>query len=300
MALSEYLMGISFERTALFRRLPNRHLHRCHNTSESISPYRVNDGYVDCLYGDDERNSKPPIIRRYRCETVSEPYQYVSYQQLGNGIDECDDGTDEMSSSVWWTLLRCDNFDAYACWLFRSDESDISSVVLPYYRHCDTFWDTVNGSDEKNCSEWICISGEEKCQRTGQCIAKNHRCDGEFDCFDGEDELNCSLKSTQWAKERECHSTNELFCITDDYIADPKSQRPCIAAEKIGDGHIDCVGGRDERNVFACSDRQMLGDRFFMRSSNKMSQSYCSLQWNRRLSRSNRRKYLFLGSKSML
>ena len=175
----------------------------------------------------------------------------------------------EMSSSVRWSLLKCDYQDAYACWLFQGDERDMSSVVLPYYRHCDTVWDTVNGSDESDCEEWTCSPGELKCLETGQCIQKNYRCDGEFDCFKGEDELSCPNKTRQWKKEGECNSTKEFFCITPIYLTNVTAHRPCIAAKEVGDGRIDCVGARDERNVFVCPDRQMLGDRFVCDNQSK-------------------------------
>ena len=270
--LSEYSVDIFLNLTAVCRLLEDSRLYRCKNTTESISPHRVNDGYTDCLYGDDEQNSKPHpshVPNRYRCETVPKPYQYVSYQQLGNGIEECRDGSDEMSSSVRWSLLKCDHQDAYACWLFQNNERDMSSVALPYYRHCDTIWDTINGSDERDCEEWACSPGVVKCPETGQCIQKNYRCDGEFDCSNGEDELSCPNTSKQWKKERECNLTNELFCITPSYLTNVTAHRPCITAKQIGDGKINCVGARDERNVFACPDRQMLGDRFVCDNQSK-------------------------------
>ena len=259
-------------------------LYQCSKTSFKISLHRLNDGYRDCPHGDDERNTKQTAVRpyRYRCQTIPFPFQFVSYQQLGNGIEECPGGTDELSRSTRWTFFQCHASDAYACWLFRNNPHDLSSAVLPYNRHCDTVWDTLHGQDEKNCSKWICVQGEEQCRGTGQCIQKKDRCDGEFDCSNGEDELDCPFKSRQWAKEQECNSTNELFCFTPEYLSNPRSRlRPCLSAMKIGDGHIDCLGGRDERNTFVCSDRQMLGDRFIC-DQQKNCLPYSSICfWNR-------------------
>ena len=167
-----------------------------------------------------------------------------------------------MSTSMRWTLFNCEKASDYACRLFRDVEHDLSSLSLSYPRYCDTVWDTRNGEDEKNCSQWICAQGNEQCQRTGQCFSLTSRCDGEFDCDNGEDELNCPTQTRQWKKEKECNSTSEMFCFTPEYLSDPLSHRSCLSATKIGDGHIDCLGGRDERNVFACPDRQMLGERF--------------------------------------
>ena len=255
----------------------DRRLYRCQNTTELISSHRLNDGYRDCLHSDDERNTQRAMTQpfRYRCQTVPFPFQYVSYQQLGNGIEECLDGSDETSTSMRWSLLPCDARESYACWIFRSNAYDLSSVVLPYFRYCDTVWDTLHGQDETNCSQWICAPGDEQCQGTGQCFNNKDRCDGEFDCFDGEDELNCPNNTSKhrWIKEeQECNPSSELFCFTPAYLSDPPSHRPCLPAMNIGDGHVDCVGGRDERNTFACSDRQMLGDRFLCDQQSKCLQ----------------------------
>ncbi|CAF1532139.1 unnamed protein product [Didymodactylos carnosus] len=44
--------------------------------------------------------------------------------------------------------------------------------------------------------------------------------------------------------------------VTVIWVAKP---RPCIRLEQIGDGHIDCYGGLDERNRIGCSSKGMLG-----------------------------------------
>ncbi|CAF4178445.1 unnamed protein product, partial [Adineta steineri] len=246
----------------------------CRNTTDSISLRRLNDGYEDCLYGDDERNNQYNQIQpyRYRCETVLSPRQYISYQQLGNGIKNCLDGSDEISMRVRWSLMKCDTDETYSCWVFQAngiDEDRISTVQLPYHRHCDTIWDTMNGQDEKNCSHWICAQNAYRCNRTGQCVHQTYFCDGVFDCDDGEDELNCTWTAKRWTFEEICNRTNEHFCITQEYLEDPISRRPCISYGKAGDGHMDCIGGRDERNVFSCSDHRMLGDRFLCDNQTK-------------------------------
>ena len=248
-------------------------VYMCHNTTRSIARRRLNDGYVDCLYGDDEYNDLGLVgsFYRYRCENVSNPEQYISVNLLGNGRSDCRDGSDEMSSSVNWLLLRCDFADTYACWVFQDVINRISSIQLPHHRHCDTHWDTINGTDEKECSDWICNRDEYQCQRTGQCVDRKYVCDGEWDCPDGEDEFqNCSVGSRRWSLEtRSCNATSELYCVTEDFLAASKTNRPCISRGRIADGHIDCVGGRDERNVFFCNDRQLLGDRFICDNQTK-------------------------------
>jgi hypothetical protein len=239
----------------------------CRYTAMRRSLRRINDGYIDCLYGDDERNSDYPMIHpfRYRCQTVSNPSQYVSYSQLGNGVTDCIDGSDEFSREMRWALLKCTQTEYYACWVLKGDGihvDRIGDVRLPFRQYCDSLWDTMDGRDERDCLRWICPEGLYRCNRTGQCIHRKYYCDGEFDCADGEDELNCVEQRRRWTLEKECHSADEHFCITADYVANQTSSRPCIPYTKAGDGQVNCIGARDERNVASCSDYRMLGDRF--------------------------------------
>jgi len=225
----------------------------------------MNDGYIDCLLGDDELNvDYLPINEpyRYQCATTDRS-QYVSVQLLGNGVTDCLDGSDELSPSLNWSFFRCEYEIDYACWVFRNTEN-IKEVQLLFQRHCDSIWDTMDGRDEQNCFKWICPIHMYQCNGTGQCIDQSRLCDGEFDCSNGEDEFKCPNKKTKphWTIEDKCDDISEHFCITLDYLDDPYSNRPCINISEVGDGIINCIGGRDERNVFACSDHEMLGDRF--------------------------------------
>ena len=246
----------------------------CRDTRQRLPLRRINDGYVDCLYGDDERNNIHTSIGpfRYRCLTVSSPDQYVSYQQLGNGVDNCLDGSDEIARAVRWSSFKCNLVHNYACWVFQAngiDEDRISTVQLAYHQYCNTIWDTMNGQDESNCSSWMCKNGAYQCRRTGQCIDRGYLCDGEFDCYDGEDELNCPRRLRRWVLEDKCNTTTEHFCITNGYLEEPTVRRPCVPYAKAGDGSMDCIGGSDERNVFACPDRLMLGLRFLCDNQTK-------------------------------
>lgn len=241
--------------------------YQCQNTSELVSIRRINDGFIDCLYGDDERNGGYTVTEpfRYRCQTVTSPSQYVSYAKLGNGINECADGSDEISKELQWFSFKCDTNENYACWVFQGDrvnENRIKNARLHFHRYCDSIWDTMDGHDEMNCSRWICKQGLYQCNRTGQCIDRKYLCDREFDCNDGEDELNCSPRSRQWILEEQCHKITEYFCITNQYLKNRTLYRPCILSSQVGDHHIDCIGARDERNILSCSDYRMLGDRF--------------------------------------
>ncbi|CAF1195768.1 unnamed protein product [Adineta steineri] len=248
--------------------------YRCKNTSDRVSLRRINDGYIDCLYGDDERNLHYPMTQlfRYQCQTVTSPSQYVSYTKLGDGVVDCADGSDEVSNEIRWSTFKCDVNDNYACWVFQGDqfrENRLKDARLHFHRYCDSIWDIMDGRDEKNCSHWMCDPGLYKCNRSGQCIERKSFCDGELDCDDGEDEVNCPQILQKWKFELNCNYSTEYFCITDEYIKNPSLNRSCISREKVGDGHIDCIGARDERNVASCPDHRMVGDRFLCDNGRK-------------------------------
>ncbi|CAF1184106.1 unnamed protein product [Adineta steineri] len=248
--------------------------YRCKNTLDRVSLRRINDGYIDCLYGDDERNPNYPMTQlfRYQCQTITSPPQYVSYAKLGDGVVDCADGSDEVSSEIRWSTFKCDDGDKYACWVFQGDqfrENRLKDARLHFHRYCDSIWDIMDGRDEKNCSDWMCDPGLYKCNRTGQCIERKSFCDGEFDCDDGEDEVNCSLPWIPWNLEVKCNKNAEFFCITDDYVKNQSLNRSCIHRSRVGDGHIDCIGARDERNVASCPDHRMVGDRFLCDNGRK-------------------------------
>ncbi|CAF1225754.1 unnamed protein product [Adineta steineri] len=241
---------------------------------DRVSLRRINDGYTDCLYGDDERNPDYPMTQlfRYQCQTVTSPSQYVTYAKLGDGVDDCADGSDEVSKEIRWSTFKCDASDNYACWAFQGDqfgENRLKDARLHFHRYCDSIWDVMDGRDEKNCSDWICDSDLYKCNRTGQCIERKYFCDGEFDCDDGEDEVNCSLPWIPWNLEVKCNKSTEFFCITDDYVKNQSLNRSCIHRSRVGDEHIDCIGARDERNVASCPDHRMVGDRFLCDNGRK-------------------------------
>jgi hypothetical protein len=223
----------------------------------------MNDGYIDCLLGDDEMNVDYLPINlpyRYQCVSTDRP-QFVSVQVLGNSVMDCLDGSDELSPNLQWSFFRCEFEIDYACWVFRNAEN-IKEVQLSFHRHCDSIWDTMDGRDEQNCSNWVCPISMYQCNKTGQCIDRSQLCDGEFDCSNGEDEFKCSNKKNKPYSILEDRCDDEYFCITFDYLYHPHSHRPCINLSKVGNGIFDCIGGRDERNVFSCSDHEMLGDRF--------------------------------------
>ncbi|CAF1574406.1 unnamed protein product, partial [Didymodactylos carnosus] len=236
----------------------------CSHSNEKISRTRLNNGFYDCLFKDDELNNITYSISKkyhYRCESEV-PVQYVSIQQLGDGSVDCMDGSDELSTIIDWQLVQCDSETNYACRLLQNGEGSTAKLSLHLY--CNSLWDMKYGLDEQNCSKWVCRSDDFQCKNTGQCINRKWVCDDEWDCANGFDELNCPIMNnkSRFILEDLCDDKTEHFCITKEFISDQIHHKPCVQYTRAGDHTIDCIGGRDERNTVSCFDGRMLGDRF--------------------------------------
>jgi hypothetical protein len=177
-------------------------------------------------------------------------------------------------------------------------ESKRTSITkIPFRRFCDTFYDLESRRDEdaNTCEKWWkCLDEQWQC-RTGQCIDVKWVLDGEWDCSDASDEeslfasnhtilprnlelisIDILTKKFNDMSSRQpfsdiCNLSTEYPCFRAD-IHDPlvniTNNRPCINLEQIGDGHIDCIGGRDERNTIRhCTNPTTLGNDFMCISS---------------------------------
>ncbi|UJR20013.1 hypothetical protein I4U23_023147 [Adineta vaga] len=164
---------------------------------------------------------------------------------------------------------------------------------LPFRSYCDTFpnFDTKQDEDKDMCKTWwICPKDQWRC-RSGQCIDIDWILDGEWDCSDASDEqgffftnyssFSHSLNRIDWSiakekfhrlynyqpfwnicnleKEFPCFPFNITYPLTTKHIV----ERPCIALDKLGNNHADCLGGVDERNTIDyCDKRSALGYNF--------------------------------------
>ena len=75
-----------------------------------------------------------------------------------------------------------------------------------------------------------------------------------------------------------CNITLEYPCLLAD-VDDPlnlRLNRPCIALERIADGHTDCFGKADERNTLLCNS-YVLGQRFGCRNTDTICMPYALL-----------------------
>ena len=173
----------------------------------------------------------------------------------------------------------------------------MSTGRITFRRFCDTFYDLRSKSDEdlNSCKNWWkCLDEQWQCN-TGQCIYVTWVLDGEWDCTDASDEesifiydhaflprnlrvidkaslvkkFNTLYKSQPFPDI--CNLSIEYPCFRVD-VTDPlvniSTYRPCINLRQIGDGIIDCIGGRDERNSLEhCTNPTTLGRDFLCLSS---------------------------------
>jgi hypothetical protein len=171
-----------------------------------------------------------------------------------------------------------------------SNTIDVSlGVRTSFWRYCNSIWDLNYGADEmtESCKYWKCNQGYYQCQ-TGQCIRLDWLCNNVWDCSDGSDEegfqlivnltehnsksiANLTAMKEKCAKansissfSKECDVTQEYPCLLANVknALDFKTNRPCIRLTQIGDEHVDCYGGLDERNLLNCSSRFAQGFSF--------------------------------------
>ncbi|CAF1150251.1 unnamed protein product, partial [Didymodactylos carnosus] len=258
--------------------------YRCLLTGACISLTRLCDGYLDCSDRSDELNSTCSNVacsvdadsfghRKYRCANG----QCVSERLVGDGIQQCDDGSDEYILYGCSYSCRCSNSkplqlaqicDGQQDCLDNGDEigcADANPIIqhivaqqnscLPFRTYCDGYKHMPNAVDEMLCEDNQCSTGNRFQCRTGQCIPLSWKCDGFWHCTDGSDEYQCTpvtdLNVTTIGTT--CNTSTELACY-DGY--------GCVKVEKAGDGIVDCNDGSDERNRLQCTNGGFIGDRF--------------------------------------
>ncbi|CAF5022573.1 unnamed protein product, partial [Rotaria sp. Silwood1] len=175
-----------------------------------------------------------------------------------DGTSACWHGTDEMSLSINWQQQQCFKSDDFACSLLRdlyqTTNEGQSKNILRFTSLCDSFWDLRNGSDEIDCSEWICESGWIKQQSnlsqwSGNCINPEWKCNKIWDYTDGSDEYDCNRTKS--------------YPIPDCLLLDSNKIIPLNATNTMaGNGIVECSGGIDERVTFPCNDGFPLNERF--------------------------------------
>ena len=255
-------------------------------------------------------------MQRYRFRCSDDQPTCLSVTALGNDQQDCNNRFDELWFGTRTKLsdIDCNKLRKHECevlrqyiegsWLLDNTNHAIEQIGIPFRYYCNTFWNLDAKEDENlnECREWwICSEEQWQCQ-TGQCIDQNWVLDGEWDCFDASDEDNIFYSSIpgrnlqminytelfqrynnliyKWIPfSTICNWTTEFSCLlvnVSSSLTNFTHNRPCISLRQIGDGHIDCYGGIDERNTLThCDQSTMLGYHFKCNSSNQ-----CIPYWN--------------------
>ncbi|CAF0816639.1 unnamed protein product [Adineta ricciae] len=290
----------------------------CQQSRECISTYRIQDGFANCLDGNDEKQTKGTFNtcsglqhHRFRCSTNQSTC--LSPLSLGNLDVDCDNRFDEswFGTDITLAKLSCKYNSKDDClfirqyiersWSFDKDsvQNMNATKTIPFRAYCDSFWDFSSRKDEDTelCRAWWkCLENQWQC-RTGQCINLKWVLDGEWDCSDASDEEGILFPNNTFSSRNEKLISAEsiiqkfkhdyenapLMSLCDHFMefpcfrinsSDPLgningTNLPCIPLEKLGDGHIDCLGALDEQNTEEfCRRTTMLGKNFKCLSSN--------------------------------
>ncbi|XP_039615538.1 low-density lipoprotein receptor-related protein 2 isoform X1 [Polypterus senegalus] len=191
------------------------------------------DGKQDCADGADERNCVPKIISvatssppPLTCPSPSSPCLdqkgCVTLEQTCNGVNDCQDGSDEANCPV----RPCKKPGFFQC----ADGKCIEEQLV-----CDGFRHCPSGSDEQNCPVSPCAF---TCDKNTKCFSEIVLCDGKEDCADGTDEAKCaSIKGLPTAPmPLKCPRT---FVMCQD-------GSDCIPSDQLCDDEKDCTDGSDE------------------------------------------------------
>ncbi|CAL1592610.1 unnamed protein product [Knipowitschia caucasica] len=96
---------------------------------------------------------------------------------------------------------------------------------------CDGRPQCDDGSDERECDERVCKSGEFFCD-DGHCVSVLFLCDGTDHCSDGSDERSCP------------NCTSGFRCAASGW---------CLSQQQLCDGQSDCEDARDEDPLLCAS-----------------------------------------------
>ncbi|KAF2366808.1 EGF-like calcium-binding domain [Trinorchestia longiramus] len=170
----------------------------------------------------DKKSCAPDCPAHFVCE---EAYRCIPFWWKCDTQDDCGDGSDEPENCP---PFRC-NLGQLQC---NATSSSGNSTCLHPAQICDGSAQCEDGSDERDCDVYMCLSNQFKCppssSSNGLCIDKSKLCDGASDCPGGEDESDCHPKPCP---------DDKFACV---------NNALCIPTVWMCDGQKDCADGSDE------------------------------------------------------
>ena len=259
----------------------------CNSTRKFISKYRINDGYMDCIYDDEDTNNKfialsndefkdknltypcgdLKLIDRFKCLTTE---QCIPRTMLGRNLSLCNDRTDHLF------IGQCKKSSDLACQFIRGD-NNYPPVYYLFQENCNNnaklrYFSSGIETDETSCEEWPSAYRQ-----------RYERCNDVWDEPNGQDELNCPGTTMTYIREKVGCNSTQHYCALDD-----GKNLGCLDKTKAGNNHIDCLFNTDERTTddcirngeFRCSNGRCLNEVNFCKidSSCPFSMELCIYQ----------------------
>ena len=167
---------------------PNGSYFHCSQSLKCIPWHHVRNGHGDCFYFEDEHVDTCQMNNSKRFACYSDPTMCLEAVTVGDGMEECPSGEDELYIYTEDLLkiipfsVLCNRYENYEILGFDSEETDETDCHLwpcnnPNTR-CDGIWHCPNGADELNCSYSKCSVNEHQCidewSRFSYCLPITH------------------------------------------------------------------------------------------------------------------------------